>query len=216
MSAKKCIASGPVVQRSDSADVGQKLRRPTIDVPSLGRKSIVLVGLMGAGKSCVSRRLAARLNLPFTDADDEIVNATGMSIPAIFETLGEQAFRDGERRVISRLVQNGPQVLATGGGAFLDPEIRHCIGEHGISVWLRAELDVLEKRTRGRSGRPLLRQSSLRETLADLIKIRYPVYAKADIVVDSLDQPAELTVSDVLSALIAFTKASAQSYGNRT
>ncbi|MCP5365436.1 MAG: shikimate kinase [Hyphomicrobiales bacterium] len=215
MSAKKCIASTPVVQRCAITEKSLPSQPSCLDVSSLGRRSIVLVGLMGAGKSCVGRRMAAQLDLPFADADDEIAKVAGMSIPAIFESLGEQAFRDGERRVIARLVQNGPQVLATGGGAFLDPDTRHCIRENGISIWLKAELDILEKRTRGRSGRPLLRQSTLRETLASLIKIRYPVYAEADIIVESMDKPAERTVNDVLGALTAYLETSAYQCGNR-
>lgn len=204
------------MQRCAITEKGLPSQLSCLDVSSLGRRSIVLVGLMGAGKSCVGRRMAAQLDLPFTDADDEIAKVAGMSIPAIFESLGEQGFRDGERRVISRLVQNGPQVLATGGGAFLDPDTRQCIRDNGLSIWLKAELDILEMRTRGRSGRPLLRQSTLRETLASLIKIRYPVYAEADIVVESIDQPAERTVNDVLDALTAYLETSAHQCGNRT
>jgi shikimate kinase len=122
----------------------------------IAERSIVLVGLMGAGKSTVGRRLAERLELPFVDADLEIERAAGKTVPEIFADHGEAYFHDGERRVISRLIDHGPQVLATGGGAFINPEIRKLIGERGISVWLRAELPLLMKRVRRRSNRPLL------------------------------------------------------------
>ena len=173
----------------------------------LDRRAIVLVGLMGAGKTCIGRRLAARLNLPFADADSEIESAAGCAIPDIFAEHGEAAFRSGERRVIERLLANGPQVLSTGGGAFMDPRTRQTIRRAGISLWLRADLDLLVKRTARRSNRPLLKTGEPREILAGLIADRYPVYAEADIVVDSLDAPPEATVDRVASALEAFAVA---------
>lgn len=145
---------------------------------------------MGCGKTCIGRRLARRLQLSFTDADEEIVNAAGLTVPEIFATLGELAFREGERRVIARLLAGPPHVLATGGGAFLDPETRRLIREHGISIWLRASLDVLDRRTRGRSSRPLLNVGDPRAVLARLMAVRQPIYAEADIVVDTDDEPA--------------------------
>ncbi len=160
---------------------------------------------MGAGKTCIGRRLGKRFNLPFTDADDEIANAAGCSIEDIFELYGEAEFRDGERRVIDRLLGNGPQVLATGGGAFLDPKTRSSIRNAGISVWLRADLDVLVQRTGRHGGRPLLKNGDPRAILARLMEERYPVYAEADIVVDSGDEPpqvAEKRIADALESLL--------------
>jgi len=164
-------------------------------------RTIVLIGLMGAGKSCIGRRLAARLRLPFVDADAEIEAAAGCSVSDIFSLYGEAAFRDGERRVIARLLSGPVQVLAAGGGAFIDMETRQRIRERGISIWLRATLDLLEKRTAGRDHRPLLKQGRPREILGRLIERRYPVYAEADIIVDSLDEPPEATVHSVLEAV---------------
>ena len=166
-------------------------------------KTIVLIGLMGAGKSCIGRRLAARLTLPFVDAAAEIEAAAGCSVSDIFSLYGETAFRDGERRVIARLLSGPVQVLAAGGGAFMDPETRQRIADSGISIWLRATLDLLEKRTVGRDHRPLLKQGRPREILGRLIEQRYPVYAQADIIVDSQDEPPEATVHSVLEALRA-------------
>lgn len=149
------------------------------------RRPIVLVGLMGAGKTSVGKRLAALLGVPFTDSDSRIVEAAGMSIPEIFATLGEAAFRDGERRVIARLLAERPGVLATGGGAFIAARTREEIAAHGTSVWLRADLDTLWERVRDRPGRPLLQTADPKGTLADLDRERAPVYALADVVVDS-------------------------------
>ena len=168
--------------------------------PSLER-SIVLVGLMGAGKSCIGRRLAARLSLPFTDADSEIEAAAGCSIEDIFEHHGEAAFRDGERRVIQRLLAGPVQVVSTGGGAFMDARTRAEIRARGLSVWLRADLDLLLKRTSRRNNRPLLKRGDPRAILDGLIRERYPVYAEADVVVDSVDGPPEVTVGRVAEAV---------------
>jgi shikimate kinase len=170
----------------------------------LGKRTIVLVGLMGAGKSTIGRRLAARLGLPFKDADQEIEVAAGMSIPDIFAAHGEAYFRDGERRVIARLLQEGPAVLATGGGAYMNPETRARIAEIGISVWLRADFDVLMRRVRKRSNRPLLQNPDPEGTMRRLIEARYPVYALADLTVDSREIPHDRVVQDALHALDAW------------
>nr|WP_256515524.1 shikimate kinase [Alsobacter ponti] len=167
----------------------------------MGARSIVLVGMMGAGKSSVGRRLAGRLGLPFADADTEIERAAGMSIPEIFAARGEADFRDGERRVIARLLAEGPLVLATGGGAFMNAETRQRIAENGISVWLRAEFDVLMRRVRKRSNRPLLQTPDPEGTLRKLIADRNPTYALADITVESRDVPHETVVAEIVSAL---------------
>lgn len=156
---------------------------------------------MGAGKSSIGRRLAAHLDLPFLDADSEIERAAGCAIPEIFARFGETAFREGERRVIRRLLAGPRCVLATGGGAFMDPETRAAIRDRGISLWLRAELDVLVRRTAGRDDRPLLREGDPREILGRLIDERYPVYRQADLIVDSGDEPAEAVLRRVLAAL---------------
>lgn len=165
-------------------------------------RTIVLVGLMGAGKSSVGKRLAQRLHVPFIDADTEIENAAGCTIEEIFERHGEAAFRDGERRVISRLLtDNTPHVLATGGGAFMDAETRARIKENSLSIWLRADLDVLLRRVKKRNNRPLLKRGDPREILARLIDIRYPVYAEADLVVDSVDGPHDIIVDQILAEI---------------
>lgn len=148
-------------------------------------RSLVLVGLMGAGKTSVGKRLSALLGVPFADSDNEIVEAAGMSIPEIFATLGEAAFRDGERRVIARLLGEAPRILATGGGAFVEPRTRAEIKTHATSVWLRADVDLLWDRVRDRPGRPLLQTADPRTTLAELSARRNPIYAEADVVVDS-------------------------------
>ena len=163
--------------------------------------SIVLVGLMGAGKSAIGRRLANRLGLPFVDADSEIERAAGCSITDIFEMHGEAAFRDGERRVIARLLARPPHVLATGGGAFMDSETRAAVRATGISIWLKADIDLLVSRVSRRSDRPLLAGGDPREILERLIAERHPVYAEADIIVESRDGPHEETVQTVLNAL---------------
>jgi shikimate kinase len=170
----------------------------------LGKRSIVLVGLMGAGKSTVGRRLATRLDLRFTDADAEIETAAGMSIPDMFAMHGEAYFRDGERRVIARLLGEGPAVLATGGGAYMHPETRARIGEAGIAVWLRADLDVLMRRVRKRHNRPLLQNPDPEGTMRRLIEARHPIYALADVTVDSREIPHEKVVQDALLAIDAW------------
>jgi shikimate kinase len=157
--------------------------------------------MMGAGKSSVGRKLAARLALPFVDADTEIEAAAGMSIPDIFETRGEAEFRAGETRVIARLLEAGPQVLATGGGAFMNADTRATIRAKGVSIWLRADFDVLMKRIKRRSDRPMLKTDDPGATLRHLIEQRYPVYGEADIIVDSRDVLHDVIVDESLDAL---------------
>ena len=169
----------------------------------LGTRSIVLVGMMGAGKSSVGKRLARRLNLPFADADTEIEQAAGMTIPEIFALHGEPAFRDGEKKVIARLLETGPMVLATGGGAYMNADTRTAIENGGIAVWLKAELDLLLRRVRRRDDRPLLKTDDPAATLARLIDLRYPVYAQAHITVTSHDVPQDTMVEAVIDALAA-------------
>jgi shikimate kinase len=170
----------------------------------LGARSIVLVGLMGAGKSTVGRRLAGRLGLIFKDADQEIEAAAGLTIPDIFSIYGEPSFRDGEERVIARLLREGPMVLATGGGAFMREATRARIAEGGISVWLKAELDVLMRRVKKRNTRPLLQTADPEETMRRLIDVRHPVYGLADVMVISRDVSHDRVVQDVLEALDTF------------
>jgi shikimate kinase len=168
---------------------------------ALGSRTIVLVGLMGAGKSSIGRRLAHRLGLPFVDADTEIEKAADLTIPEIFEKHGEPYFRAGEVRVVARILESGPQVLATGGGAYMNPETRARIRERGISLWLKAELDVLMKRVKRRGDRPLLKADDPQAVLKRLMDERYPVYAEADLTVVSREASHEEVVDDVLAAL---------------
>jgi shikimate kinase len=171
------------------------------------RRTIVLVGLMGAGKTKIGRRLAARLNLPFFDSDIEIETAAGETIEEIFRNRGEAQFRDGERRVIARLLAQPVHVLATGGGAFMDPATRALIVCRGVSVWLRADLDVLVARVARRANRPLLQERDPRAVLAELIERRHPVYGEADVVIDSGEGPLELTTTRVIGALAGLQRA---------
>ena len=170
-------------------------------------RTIVLVGLMGAGKTNIGRRLAARLNLPFFDSDSEIEAAAGETIEEIFRNRGEGVFRDGERRVIARLLDQPAHVLATGGGAFMDPATRAIIARRGVSVWLRADIEVLLARVSRRSNRPLLKEGNPRAVLAELIDRRYPVYAEADITIDSGEGPPDLTATRTIAALAACARA---------
>jgi shikimate kinase len=162
---------------------------------ALGRRSVVLVGMMGAGKSSVGRRLAARLGIPFVDADMEIEAAAGMTIPEIFAQHGESYFRAGEARVIARLLDQGPQVMATGGGAVMDASTRALIRTKAVSIWLKADLDVLLKRTKRRNDRPLV------DKIKDLLPQREAHYAEADITIQSRDEPHEAIVDEVVAAL---------------
>jgi shikimate kinase len=168
---------------------------------ALGPRSVVLVGMMGAGKSSVGRRLASRLGIPFVDADVEIEKAADMTISEIFSAHGEAYFRAGETRVIARLLEGGPQVLATGGGAFMNADTRAAIRAKGISVWLRATLDVLTRRIKRRGDRPLLKGADPADTLRRLIEERNPVYAEADLTVESRDVPHETIVDEILDGL---------------
>jgi shikimate kinase len=171
-------------------------------IAALGARSVVLVGMMGSGKSSIGRRLAARLGVPFIDADAEIeARAGGMTIAEIFERHGEPYFRAGEARVIARLLEHGPQVLATGGGAFMNRDTRAAIRLKGVSIWLKAELDVLMKRIKRRGDRPLLKTDDPAATLTALIDERYPVYAEADLTVLSRDVPHEAIVEEIVAAL---------------
>lgn len=168
------------------------------------RRTVVLVGLMGAGKTSVGKRLAEALEVPFRDSDEEIVAAAGMDIPDIFATLGEAAFRLGERRVIARLLDAEPHVLATGGGAFMNADTRRLIAERAVSIWLRADLDTLVERTSRRTDRPLLRSGDPREILGRLMADRHPVYAEADLTIDSEPgAPHEVMVEHIVAALAA-------------
>jgi shikimate kinase len=164
-------------------------------------RPIVLVGLMGAGKTKIGRRLATRLDLPFFDSDEEIETAAGETIKEIFANRGEAVFRDGERRVIARLLGGPVHVLATGGGAFMDPATRRVIAQRGVSIWLRAELDILFARVSRRSNRPLLKTPDPRAVLAELIDRRHPIYAEADITVDSGEGPPDATAGRAIAAL---------------
>ena len=173
-------------------------------LPRLGHRSIVLVGMMGVGKSSIGRRLGARLGVPFVDADTEIEKAAGMSIADIFSHQGEAYFRSGEARVIARLLEAGPQVLAAGGGAFMNANTRDLIRAKGISVWLKAELDVLLRRiNKRRNDRPLLQTVDPAETLRALLLEREPIYAQADLIVQSREVAHDAVVADIMMALAA-------------
>ncbi len=170
----------------------------------LRHRTIALVGLMGVGKSSVGRRLANALELPFRDADTEVEAAAGRSIPDIFADLGEPAFREGERRVIGRLLDQPAHVLATGGGAFMNPETRALIKAKAISVWLKADLDVLARRVARKESRPLLKGKDPVAVLRDQAELRYPAYAEADVVVETGDAAHHVTVEQVIRALSAY------------
>jgi shikimate kinase len=166
-------------------------------------KPVVLVGLMGAGKSTIGRRLAAAISLQFVDADQEIVEAAGCSISDIFEIYGEEIFRDVEQRVMLRLVGGEPCVIATGGGAFIQPEIRKAVKEKAVSVWLKAELDVLVERVSRRDTRPMLRTGDKNSIMSKLMEDRYPIYGEADITIDSNAGVHDAVVENIVKALIA-------------
>jgi len=177
---------------------------------ALGRRSIVLIGMMGAGKSTIGRRLAARLRLPFLDADIEIdVAHDGMTIPEIFSKYGEPYFRDGEARVIARLLNNGPSVIATGGGAVMREETRNRIRDNAISIWLKADVDVIMKRVKRRADRPLLQTEDPAATVSRLLETREPVYQTADLTIWSRDVPHDRIVDECIDALRAWLDGSA-------
>ncbi|MBH5370436.1 shikimate kinase [Bradyrhizobium glycinis] len=177
---------------------------PEADILSaLGARSIVLVGMMGVGKSTIGRRLAARLKLPFVDADTEIEAAAGMTIPEIFERYGEAHFREGEARVIARLLDDGPVVLATGGGAYMREETRTRIAARAVSIWLRADHDVIMRRVRRRADRPLLQTADPEGTVTRLLTEREPVYGKADLTIASRDVPHDRIVEECIETLRA-------------
>jgi len=173
------------------------------DVAPLREKTIVLVGLMGVGKSSVGRRLANFLDLPFRDADNEVEAAAGRSISEIFAELGESAFRDGERRVIARLLDEPPHVLATGGGAFVNPETRALINEKAVSVWLKADIELLARRVSRKDNRPLVKGKDPIQVLSQLAEVRYPAYAEAQVHVQTGDTPHGVAVDAILAALRA-------------
>jgi shikimate kinase len=200
--------------RNRTKKTNQDMPEPTVSVsasPSaeaeiraaLGTRLIVLVGMMGAGKSTIGRRLAARLHLPFVDADTEIEAAAGMTIPEIFEIHGEPHFRDGEARVIARLLESGPTVLATGGGSFMREETRRRIGDKAVSIWLKADADVIMRRVRRRADRPLLQSADPVATVGRLIDEREPFYRFADLTIASRDVPHDKIVDECIEALHA-------------
>jgi shikimate kinase len=193
------------------AATSDALPNGTALVAALGRRSIVLVGMMGAGKSSIGRRVAARLAIPFVDADAEIELAADMTIAEIFAVHGEPYFRAGEARVIARLLERGPQVLATGGGAFMNAQTRASLKDKAVSVWLKADLDVLTKRLRRRNDRPLLKTEDPVATLTNLLQVRDPIYATADVTVLSRDVTHEVIVDEIVAAVGAKLDADAQS-----
>lgn len=168
---------------------------------ALGRRSVVFVGMMGAGKTTIGRRVAARLDLPFADVDVEIEKAAAKTVPEIFAEHGEAYFRDGERRVIARLLGDGPQVLATGGGAYMNAETRKAIAERAVAVWIAADPDVLWARVRTKATRPLLQTPDPEGTLRRLVAERYPIYALADLTVKSRDVSKDVMADEILNAL---------------
>ncbi|WP_108398778.1 shikimate kinase [Devosia submarina] len=175
-------------------------------VERLAGKPIVLVGMMGVGKTTIGRRVAAKLSRQFLDSDEEIEKAAQMSIPEMFEQRGEAEFRAGETRVIARVLKDRDIVLATGGGAFVNGETRALVKGEAISVWLKANADILFERVSRRSNRPLLKTANPRATLEKLIEERYPIYAEADLTVSSRDVPQDVVANDVIDAVLHFLK----------
>jgi shikimate kinase len=173
---------------------------PAVD-PALRARTLVLVGMMGAGKTSVGKRLAQALDLPFKDADEEIERAAGLSIPDIFALRGEGEFREGERRVIARLLDDPPHVLATGGGAFVNPETRALVQKKAVSIWLKADPEVLARRVGRKDSRPLLHGKDPRQVLSELLAAREPAYSQADLIIESKDGPHQYTVEAILAAL---------------
>jgi shikimate kinase len=181
--------------RPQSAEATAELLR------KLGSRSIVFVGLMGAGKTAIGRRVAAALDLPFTDSDQEIETVSRMTIPELFERYGEAEFRALEQRVILRVLENGPRILSTGGGAFMNAQTRAAIAEHGLSVWLKADLDILMDRVSKKQNRPLLKNADPRGTLEKLMLERYPVYAEANLTVPTREERKEVIAAEVIEAI---------------
>lgn len=169
-------------------------------------RPILLIGMMGAGKTRMGRQIAKALGLSFTDSDDEIEEAAAMKIPEIFERFGEAYFRDGEKRVVTRLIDDGVKVIATGGGAIMTPETAEAVWSGTLSIWIRAEMDVMVERTGRRDDRPLLQNGDPREILGELAQKRYPVYEKADIVIDSHNGPAEAILNQALEKIRDFLR----------
>ena len=189
---------------SETAAPAQASPTQEADITSaLGRRSIVLVGMMGAGKSTIGRRLAARLQLPFSDADTEIETAHRMTIPEIFQNYGEPYFRDGEARVIARILEGRPVVLATGGGAFMREETRNRIRDKAVSIWLKADVDIIMKRVKRRADRPLLQTEDPAATVSRLLEAREPVYQTADLTIASRDVPHDKIVEECIETLRA-------------
>jgi shikimate kinase len=174
----------------------------------LGPRPLVLIGMMGAGKTTVGRRLAARLGRAFLDSDEEIEKAAQMTIPEMFAARGEDEFRSGETRVIARILKDDDVVVATGGGAFINPDTRALIKSVALSVWIKADFNLLFARVSKRSNRPLLRTRNPRKTLRELIEARYPIYGEADVTVVSRDVPHEAVADDLIEAVIAHLSAS--------
>ena len=170
-------------------------------IEALGRRSIVFVGLMGAGKTAIGRKVGTMLSLPFMDSDQEIESVSRMTVPELFERYGEPEFRALEQRVILRLLENGPQVLSTGGGAFMNVQTREAIAAYGVSVWLKADLDLLMERVSKKQNRPLLKSADPRAVLERLMGERYPVYATSDVTVPTRDDRKEVIAAEVLGAL---------------
>ncbi len=197
--------TNPDLKKSDAAN--QPAIADANIIPAwIGERYIILVGLMGAGKSNLGKRIANATNLPFKDSDHEIEIAADASISEIFEKFGETYFRDGERRVIARLLGGEQAVIATGGGAYMDENIRSMAREKAISVWLRADIDLLVNRTSRRTHRPLLNTGNPRQILQNLMDLRYPIYELADVIVDVNDEPAALTANLVLAAIRDFAE----------
>ncbi|MES1147665.1 MAG: shikimate kinase [Bradyrhizobium guangdongense] len=188
---------------SDAAMPVPSAPEPDI-LSALAGRSIVLVGMMGVGKSTIGRRMAARLRLPFVDADTEIEAAAGMTIPEIFERHGEPHFRDGDARVIARLLEGGPLVLATGGGAFMREETRRRIAAKAVSIWLKADPDVIMRRVRRRADRPLLQTADPEATVTRLLSEREPIYGSADLTIASRDVPHDRIVDECIETLHAW------------
>ncbi len=170
-------------------------------IDRLGARSIVFVGLMGAGKTAIGRRVATSLGLPFTDSDHEIESVSRMTVPELFESYGEAEFRALEQRVIARLLEHGPQVLSTGGGAFMNAQTRAAISERGLSVWLKADVDTLLERVSKKQNRPLLKNADPRAVLERLMHDRYPVYAQSDVTVPTRDERKEVIAAEVIEAI---------------